>query len=169
MSEFVKQTVSARCKLITCVFLLSGPLTSAADDSIRDDLKRCSSIEDAAARLVCYDGISGRQAPSQAAATSPIDPPHDKSLDEPGSESVRRDNDEKDETLAIRATVTKCRQDANDKYYFYFDNGEVWKQSDGKRVRLRDCSFDVTITKDFFGHKMRPDGEKWRIRVARVK
>ena len=75
--------------------------------------------------------------------------------------------DEADELL-VRARVTRCEKDARKKYYFVFDNGQVWKQVSDKRLRYRECEFDVTITRDFFGYKMQVDGEKGRIRIDRI-
>ena len=51
----------------------------------------------------------------------------------------------------------------------FFSNGQVWKQSKNDRVHFRDCNFDVTITKDFFGYKMQQEGENRRIRIKRLK
>ena len=69
-----------------------------------------------------------------------------------------------------RGRVVSCQLDVNDKYYFSFDNGQVWRQTDSKRYRLKDeCQFVVTITKDFFGYKMQIDGEKAKIRIKRVR
>jgi len=48
----------------------------------------------------------------------------------------------------------------------YFDNEQLWKQSGAGRYRFSECDFDVTITKDFFGYKMKIDGGK-TLRVKR--
>jgi len=69
----------------------------------------------------------------------------------------------------VRARVTRCEKDARKKYYFVFENGQVWKQVSDKRLSYKQCDFEVTITKDFFGYKMQPDGEDRRVSIARVK
>jgi pyruvate/2-oxoglutarate dehydrogenase complex dihydrolipoamide acyltransferase (E2) component len=94
-----------------------------------------------------------------AAAPAPLD-------DEIGKESLGRD--EKDE-LIVHGTVVRCAKDATKKYLFYFDNGQVWKQKDNTNIRWKECAFDVTITKDFFGYRMTPVGETRRVRIARLK
>ena len=45
----------------------------------------------------------------------------------------------------------------------------MWKQANDKRLYFRDCQFDVTITKDFFGYKMQQVGEKKRVRIKRMR
>jgi len=37
------------------------------------------------------------------------------------------------------------------------------------KIRWKECAFDVTITKDFFGYKMIRVGETRKVRVGRVK
>ena len=64
--------------------------------------------------------------------------------------------------------VTSCRKDSYGKYYFYFDNDQIWKQSGGARLRYRECQFNVTVTKDFGGYVMRIEGRKGRVRIRRV-
>jgi len=85
--------------------------------------------------------------------------------DEVGLSALERDVPE----TTIRATVTDCQLDARGKYNFYFDNGQVWKQTDGSRSKYTDCDFAVSITKDGFGYRMVPDGGKRKIRISRIK
>lgn len=179
MSEVVERTANARYTIFVGAVFLFAVLAARADESISDGLQRCRLIEGASARLACYDGLGRGQTPAPIAASASADPssveqsaveqPGNKSLADPGTETVRGDTGDKYETVTIRATVTKCRQGENKKYYFYFENGQVWKQSDRKRVKFKDCNFNVTITKDFFGSKMQQDGEDRRIRITRVK
>ena len=69
----------------------------------------------------------------------------------------------------VRTRVTDCRKDHSGKYYFFFENGQVWKQRDSSRLYFRDCDFEVTITKDFFGYKMQVAGEDGETRIGRIK
>lgn len=92
-----------------------------------------------------------------------------KTLDDLAAETSPKATRKEDGELLVRAKVTRCDKDARKKYYFVFENGQVWKQTSDKRLHYRACEFEVTITKDFFGYKMQPDGEKGRIRIARVK
>jgi hypothetical protein len=71
--------------------------------------------------------------------------------------------------IAVQARVVRCLEQYNEKFLFYFDNGQVWKQKTDKRLTYdEDCRFDITISKDFFGYKMEtPEGRT--IRISRVK
>jgi hypothetical protein len=70
------------------------------------------------------------------------------------------------EKKSYRGHVRSCGQMSDFRWYFVFDSGQVWKQSGDGSYRFKECDFDVTITKDFFGHKMKIDGGK-SIRVRR--
>ena len=87
--------------------------------------------------------------------------------DETGQETMRG-NTEKDRPV-VRGRVVSCREEPTGKYLFYFDNGQIWRQKDNKELRWKECAFDVTISKDFFGYRMVPDGDDKRVRIARVK
>ena len=107
------------------------------------------------------------QAPAAAPTVKEAPAAEPASLDdEIGKESLGREN--KDE-LMVQGTVVRCTKDATKKYLFYFDNGQVWKQKDNTNIRWKECAFDVTITKDFFGYRMTPVGETRRVRIARLK
>lgn len=156
-----------------------------------DEMQRCASIEETAARLACFDEIAGTKGPTQQPmdtspepqsaeeerATSeppPVEQPPDAGVIEPitddyGTEGLSKKDQPDEEEQAVRAVVTKCSKSSSDRYYFYFENGQVWKQKDDDRLYFKDCTYGVTITKDFFGYKMQIDGEKSKIRVSRVK
>ena len=179
MSEVVKRTANARYTIFVGAVFLFAVLAARADESISDGLQRCRLIEGASARLACYDGLSRGRTPAPIAASASVDPSSveqsaaeqsaNKSLADPGTETVRGDTGDKYETVTIRATVTNCRQGENKKYYFYFENGQVWKQSGTSRKKYEDCEFEASIMRDAFGYRMLPDGETQRIRITRVK
>ena len=73
------------------------------------------------------------------------------------------------EQIEVTARVVRCTKDSRRRYYFYFENGQVWQQKSDRRLRYKECDFNVTITKDFFGYRMVPEGETGKIRIARVK
>lgn len=68
-----------------------------------------------------------------------------------------------------RGIVTRCQKGSNGKYYFFFDSGQVWQQVDGKRLRIKECSFEVSIAGDAFGYKMRIESLDKSVRVKRRK
>jgi hypothetical protein len=139
------------------------PSISVAEDVAANELQHCSSIDDDSLRLACYDKPSGRQASNPIPPVAPPEP----TIEDIGSESLPRAS--KDKALAIEARVTSCKKNSLEKYLFYFDNGQVWKQVSDKRVYFKDCDFNVIISKDFFGYKMQQEGEERRIRISRIK
>ena len=154
---------------IILALLVAG--TNAHADNLSGRIQECKSIGEDAARLACYDGLLPADLPAAPAApiaeaTSP--PPAPASL---GAETMREKDrtGEAAEKLEVSATVSRCGESADGRLIFYFSNGQVWKQSKDDRVYFRDCNFDVTITKDFFGYKMQQVGENRRIRIRRLK
>ena len=160
-----------RFAIILTAICAGTPFIAYAEDELSGELRRCSVIDDSISRLDCYDLLSGRNLP--AASELPELPAEEKvvkkTLDDLGSESLPQGARKEAEKLEVRAKVSRCEKDYRKKYLFYFDNGQIWKQTSDKRLYIKDCNFDVTITQDFFGYKMRADGEKRQIRISRVK
>lgn len=170
MSGSFRLTVFAYHTLLASMLSLSAPPLSYADAVNPDELRACSAIDDASARLACYDEAIGPPAPAANTSAAPrAEKPARKTLDDLGAETLPGAGRTEDEELAVRATVTGCKKDVRNKYMFFFENGQVWRQSSDKRVYFKDCNFEVTISRDFFGYKMLRDGDKGRIRIARVK
>lgn len=157
---------------IILALLVAG--ANAHADNLSDRVRECKAIGEDAARLACYDGlISAEVSAAPTAPAAPVaevasPPPAPASL---GAETMRQKDrtGEAAEKIEVSATVTRCGENPDGRYVFYFSNGQVWKQSKDDRVYFRDCNFDVTITKDFFGYKMQQEGEKRRIRIKRLK
>ena len=146
------------------LLFLAGVMTAssvAADDDTA--LARCVSIDDAAQRLACYDEIADRvtSADESAAAPAPISEDY-------GAEQLGRDNPDRKVEKPVLVKVTSCRRDDRRKYYFYLENGQVWRQNDDDRLRFKECNFNATIVRDGFGYKLQVEGQKRRTRVKRV-
>jgi hypothetical protein len=159
--------------------------------AVAADAVDCRSIEDNSERLACYDRLSAppvpppppqaapqavpapQQVPDQAAAKpsateSAAAPAAVVILDDSiGKERVTASEDK--EKVLVAGHVSSCREDRSGKYRFYFDNGQIWLQKDNKRVPWKECDFDVSIEKDFFGYKMRAAGDHRTIRISRIK
>ena len=158
--------------LIVAGLLLVSPHWVRADENHVDELAQCAAIDDATARLDCYDALSGRAGASEeipvaspkAASIPAAGPPEDF-----GSERMKKSDEEDDEEIEVVARVTRCEKDSRKKFFFYLEGGQVWKQVSDKKLFFRDCDFDVTISRDFFGYKMQRVGEKSRFRVSRVR
>lgn len=150
-----------------------GGAFAAAQES--QDMPDCRSLRDDAARLACYDRQNAvpeaRNTPEAAeeARPAPNDGPDTVPLDEAiGQEALER-GDRSDGGPAVRGRMVSCHEELNGQFVFFFDNGQVWRQKDDVRLRWNGCSFDVTITKDFFGYQVLPDGETQKVRISRVK
>ena len=155
------------------IFLIVLPLLAVTLAQAAED---CRSIKDDTERLACWDKMMAPPSPASAApaAVAPAaaaEAPTAKSpeiLDDTiGSEIVKGKTDK--EKLLVKGHVSGCHKEKRGKYRFYFDNGQIWQQKDDRKVPWRECDFDVTIEKDVFGYKMRPEGEKRSIRIARIK
>jgi len=181
--------MAVRRLCVLSAVLVVVPTPSSAEDVVVQDFLTCSDIIQESVRLACYDKVSDtfrqepvaevapvevqKEVPREAAdipefaAASKVEARVVPLTDDVGLSALERDAAE--EPQIIRATVTECRRDPRGKYNFYFDNGQVWKQSDASRHKYEDCDFSVTITKDSFGFRMLPDGETRRIRISRIK
>lgn len=176
MTQFQKVTSKARLACTAGLFVMCVPVLVLAQSS--EDLSRCGSIEDDAKRVACYDEISGRQstakdvtmeaAPSSSAPAAAESEEYAPLTADVGAESLDT-KDEVDKDEPVRGHITSCRKDSLNDYFFYFDNGQVWKEKSDARLHYKDCDFSVTISRDFFGYKMQIDGEKGRIRISRVR
>ena len=158
--------------------LLALLLGAAHAAELDDELGKCRAVSDDAARLACYDALATpAKPPAPPAAPAPVTEPvaAEAALPVPedlGAEALPGKPEKKEpekEKETFSATVTRCTENVDGRYVFYFENGQVWKQAKDNRLYFRECRFDVTITKDFFGYKMQQVGEKKRIRIKRVR
>lgn len=182
MLKSTKGLPKALGAILVAPFLVVLPVSSLADSGVNDELGGCAAVSDAPARLACYDGLADRQevtppatiaVPAEAppaviaapAEASPsVAPP-----DELGSGSVRSKDGTREEDAPVAARVIRCVKDANKDYVFYLDGGQVWKQTNDKKLSYKTCDFNVAISKDVFGYRMQVDGESRKIRVARIR
>lgn len=177
---------------IAGLLLVLGAWPALAQDA--DALAACQLLEDSDERLACYDKVlkprdvppaapvaaepEAKAAPEpQATAPNPepmAEPAAEQGIpasstkaldDEVGKESVS--NEERD-SLAARGKLVKCQRGRSGKYVFWFDNGQIWRQKGNVTPNWKDCSFEVTVSKDVFGYTMIRDGESKKIRIERV-
>ena len=147
----------------TALFLVGVMAVSgiaAADDTV---LAQCVSIDDADRRLACYDEAAGRVSGADEGAEGPVPITQDY-----GAEQLSNDNPDRKVEKPVLVKVTSCRRDDRRRYYFYLENGQVWRQNDDDRLRFKDCNFNATIVRDGFGYKLQVEGQKRRTRVKRV-
>ena len=152
--------------------LLAGAPAGSADSI--EDIGACAKVSDAVARLACFDELAERVQRAELA----VDPGVAVAADEPGEAALPEhlggaDFEEQADNFEThhQGTMTKCQQARDGRWYFWFNNGQVWKQSNINRQRFRECSYLATISRDAFGYKMVIDenGKQRSVRVSRVK
>jgi hypothetical protein len=161
--------------ILSCWFMQSA---NALD--MVDEVQKCAAIETNDERLYCYDALSQTLVAAQSKnetvrqsvvqGTSAAEESSDMSDSIGGS---RFTSEEERQKSITQGRVTFCQLSYDKKYLFIFENGQIWKQVKDKRYRLKECGFDVTISKDFFGYFMEIQGEAagktGKIRIKRIK
>jgi len=150
-----------------------------AGDAV-EGLRACAAVADRDARLGCYDDLGKRlleEAPAEnmssaniarepeaaeAVTTAAVTP----SLpDDLGGTAFEKESDKPEN----KGRVTSCKRGADNRWYFFFDNEQVWKESNTGRYRFKNCDFFATISRDGFGYQMQQEGKTRKIRVKRVR
>lgn len=131
--------------LVVSLVLLVAATSAAA---VGDEILECAKIEANDQRLACFDGVAEKR---------------QRRIDSGEIQSGE------EEAFELKARVERCEKSADERYFFYLDNGQVWKQTRTERDRYRDCNFPVTITKDFFGYKMMTEDGERAVRVKRMR
>ena len=155
--------------------------TAHATDAV-EGLRLCAKMSDRDARLACYDDLGKRllgeastddmssanediQAEvSEAETVAAVTPSLPDDLG--GADFEKQAGTEPPEN---KGRVTSCKKGGDNRWYFFFDNEQVWKESNTGRNRFKDCNFVATITRDGFGYKMQQEGKTRTIRVKRVR
>ena len=176
----------------TMLLGLSGNVVAATPTDSLEELKECARTDDTTARIACYEALGARvlgeesentvsSADAESAVAEPAAveataveatvvetaPSQAESSPMPDDLGVEKKKEEKPaEKKSYRGHVRSCGKMSDDRWYFVFDSGQVWKQSGNGKYRFKECDFDVTLTKDFFSYKMQIDGCK-TLRVRR--
>ena len=164
--------------LITTASIL---LSTFAHASIESELSQCSSVQDKLDRLVCYDNLAASMkttapihlpskpetiAVATSAALVTTTATKQNAVEEFGN--LKKDTDE--QTLdTIQLTVTKVTKDLHGALKIEFENGQVWKQMDSRRFKLKPEQ-EVFIKKAALGSfALGMEGRNTTIRVKRLK
>ena len=130
--------------LILLVAIYAAPGAAQSLDAV-EELKACAAVTDKEARLACFDAL-GERVLSEEPANS--EPPQAATL-QPIPEDFGRTQE-----VEYAVSITSCRQGGSGTWFFFLENGQVWKEANKRNLRLKECSFDATIRKDGFGYKM---------------
>ena len=166
---------------IPLIILLSTPAASK-EDSVIEQLLNCARTEDRAVRAECYE-VLGKQVleaesgkPSMAPVKEAVAPAAslENTPDNASSDALpesagggKFSNEEKVDRESWTAVLKTCKRTAAKKWAVMFENGQVWKQVDSRRIRRLTCSGSVTIEKDGFGYKMMLKDGKGGMRIKR--
>jgi hypothetical protein len=122
--------------------------------------------EKAMAEKVITEKATVEKVITEKAIEQPALPPDDLGA---GSLTHRRDK-KVEPPVSVIVKVTECRRrGGNEKYIFYLEGGQVWKQISDKRLYFKECNFSATILKDFFGYKMLLEDGKKKFRISRIR
>jgi hypothetical protein len=160
---------------------------TANDCVATEEIERCRTIADVVDRLDCYDRIGRPETAPTHALEAPGDSipepvPMDQDSQDPESPVVAAEDTEygeltddvglpksADDYKPIPVTVVRCGQSNNRKWYFYFDNGQVWQYLGVRALRYRDCNTPGVLIEDGMGFALQMDADKAKLRVKRVR
>lgn len=189
-NEMFERNSTTKSLCLTIIVMLPFAALAQTEGALGAGLKQCAGIADDAARLSCFDALvlvtgSEQQATAGTPAAAPAAEPAaaaepavaavpaveqavEPISDEIGMSSIRKD--EEYEPKKYSARVTRCQEnEQSGQYYFFFENGQVWKQSKYRRLRWKDCSFDVEVSKGAFGYDMYIPEKDRKIRITRIR
>jgi hypothetical protein len=166
----------ARLVLVFILGLTFGPVPFAQSSDPLAQLKVCANTTDRDSRIACLEELAIQVRDAQAGAIKATPTQHEPDVADLGPPALKDDlggerfaNKPDLEDAQDRGLITACTQGTDKKWYFYFENGQIWKQVSDRRLRFDECRFVATITKDMFGYKMLIEGHKRKIRISRRK
>ncbi|GIU08039.1 hypothetical protein TUM4261_14050 [Shewanella sp. c952] len=157
-------------------------LSTFAHASVESQLSKCATVQDKLDRLICYDNIanslpaqgSNSQAPttetvtvaSSTAVVTATANTQKSAVEEFGNlEKSKKDQD----IDTIHLTVSKVKKDAYGALKIEFTNGQVWKQTDSRRFKLKPEQ-EIFIKKAALGSfTLGMEDRNTTIRVKRLK
>jgi hypothetical protein len=154
--------------ILAIAMLTCSDVAQSAD--FDEELRACVKMTDEDARLACFDKVGERALLEQPAGNEPTQ----KEVDKPEVVAEKRkkiepipDDFGSPKAVQFGGLITSCQKGVYGDWYFFFENGQVWKEKDRRNLRFKECNFNATITKDLFGYTMKVDGIKGTIRVRR--
>lgn len=169
--------LSRRCLALPLLVLISS--NAFAEPSVHQQLLACASIADADERLGCFDSYTARyvdevQDTKEARPTQPNDPATQNDLDKTHSEAFADNPSESNfgftpekKITAIGAKVLGVQQRLANSL-FILDNQQQWRQTDGRKHRIRE-GHEVVIEEGALGaFYLKKPSAKRRVRVQRV-
>lgn len=142
----------------------------------------CTKITENESRLACFDSEAKKMIVSGTSVlnTKKAMPTKEEQIDDFGKKQLRKspvkkvkeEQKKEEEKLlkAIKLTVVNVAYTTTKKFVLFMENGQIWKQKDGERVRLPKGEFEVEIKKSMVsGFNMIVPTKRTFIRVKRLK
>lgn len=154
-------------KSLTAIVLLTAASAQAQD--LSSALETCKKIKSQADRLICFDAVA-----SMNKTTAPIQPekPAPVSKDEIVKEIKQQEfglKSQKEDPETLVSTIKKIKKNPYGKLTIYLEEGQVWKQSDSSKLKLKK-GYSVSIRKAALGSfLLSTENSKRTMRVKRVK
>ena len=166
----MKKTYLLSVSLFLTTILL-GSQSFAHESELIESIEGCARMDDKSDRSSCYEAL-GRE-------LIKVDKPKEYLL-EPTQESTNSETlpdsiggGEYADKAGVKPTeyrgkVVSCQKSHDRKWFYIFDNKQVWKQVDRRKLRYRyGCDFKVTMYRGPFGYIMRIDDQEGKIQVKR--
>lgn len=183
--------------LFVSLFILILPLESKAGplEDLMAKLEICRDLETPEKRLRCFEALvpqgdislsltpslkliplfAPREKEEEPSKVIPVAPQETEPLvvdrrDSFGAEHIPESKDDQDDRTNTYLVI-RTQENRNKLYFFYMENGQVWRQLERQRLFVpKDREFEVVITQGSFGdYKMRIEGKGRQTRVKRVK
>ncbi len=152
-------------------------MSSSAFAGVEQDLQNCSTVQDKLDRLICYDNLAAGVSPAaptvspvqsfgkKDVAVTPVSAPAKAQT----SDSFGITKPTGKQLEQVELTVSKVKKGTYGNMMITFANGQVWKQTDNKRFKLKSDQA-VFIKKGAFGSfLLGTQSRNTTIRVKRVK
>ena len=151
----------ARIVLLFATMAFASGISAEDFDAIKE-ITTCAEISDNSQRAACYDAL-GQQVLKANEDIAAGDLPDSIG----GSDFAEKAGVE---VATSRGLVTRCKKTLDKTQWFYFfEDGQVWKQVDRRKRRHKDCNFYVNISEDTFGYQMTIEGQDSKIRIKRIR
>jgi hypothetical protein len=158
--------VSLRAGFGATLLVFAMPIAAQHAEDLMQELEQCRALDDDDKRLVCYDRIG--EVPSVVETTTAEDVREQDSQYGDLTDDIGLPK-QADGEKTILATISSCGLASNRIFYFYFENGQIWKYVGNKRLKYRDCNREAKIIVDRFGFALQLEGETRSLRIMRVK
>jgi len=153
-------------------------------ESLVGQLKLCAQTKDSLVRLVCYDKLAENSLSTGVKELKPVNVPSLTNMEKKTSQlvthKIKNDDDSfgqqhlkkernNDAIEQVTFIVVSVKNDARDNIRLIFENGQVWKQTDGNRLKVK-AKDRIEISKGMLGaFYLRKVNQHKSIKVKRIK